>query len=537
MYCYRCNGTLDLKKNTCSRCGTDIRMYKKIVYASNRYYNEGLLKAQARDLSGAYEALKTSIHLYKKNVNARNLLGLVAYEMGESAEALKHWVISKNMTNGMNLADRFINQMKKNMRDLDSDAHGIRKYNQALDYAKNGSTDMAVIQLKKVISVHTNMVKAYELLALLYIEGEKYDQARKILNRCLEVDKGNPQALSYLKELDELEGKTGMRSVGTVGEEDREQLIIPVRFRDYGSYLANAVYIIVGALIGMAIAWFVIVPGKVEKENAGFNDAARSYEAVIADLQDSLAAKEMESRSEEASSGEEGASGEEKSSSIEESSEVNQRELPAKPEYLTSWSKNQRMILQIVGEWNSEELVDEMAEHFMQVNPSMVLEATSTHYRNLVTLVLSGLCEQKYTDRIASYTEEGNMSAAARAYDQLSLIHPEKVQYRMNAGLAYEAAGMGEDAANRYWQVVNLFATAPEAIEAESRYLLLTKEESVPGLPEGVDAAAETAPIDPEALLKDVPLVEPEPETTPAAEPASEPQDAPEGQESEAENP
>ena len=48
MYCYRCNGTLDLKKNTCSRCGTDIRMYKKIVYASNRYYNEGLLKAQAR---------------------------------------------------------------------------------------------------------------------------------------------------------------------------------------------------------------------------------------------------------------------------------------------------------------------------------------------------------------------------------------------------------------------------------------------------------------------------------------------------------
>ncbi|MBP5224576.1 MAG: hypothetical protein J6Z38_03230 [Lachnospiraceae bacterium] len=300
MYCYRCNGTLDLKKNTCSRCGTDIRMYKKIVYASNRYYNEGLLKAQARDLSGAYEALKTSIHLYKKNINARNLLGLVAYEMGESAEALKHWVISKNMTSGMNLADRFITQMKKNMRDLDSDAHGIRKYNQALDYAKNGSTDMAVIQLKKVISVHTNMVKAYELLALLYIESEKYDQARKVLNRCLEVDKGNPQALSYLKELDELEGKTGMRSVGVVGEEDREQLIIPVRFRDYGSYLANAVYIIAGALLGIAIAWFVIVPGKVDSENAGYKEAIHSYENVISDLQNSLAVKELESASESA---------------------------------------------------------------------------------------------------------------------------------------------------------------------------------------------------------------------------------------------
>ena len=53
MYCYRCNGLLDLKKDTCSKCGTDVRMYKKIVYASNRKYNEALSKAEARNLSGA----------------------------------------------------------------------------------------------------------------------------------------------------------------------------------------------------------------------------------------------------------------------------------------------------------------------------------------------------------------------------------------------------------------------------------------------------------------------------------------------------
>ncbi|MBQ9910462.1 MAG: hypothetical protein IJM50_03090 [Lachnospiraceae bacterium] len=509
MYCYRCNGTLDLKKNTCSRCGTDIRMYKKIVYASNRYYNEGLLKAQARDLSGAYEALKTSIHLYKKNINARNLLGLVAYEMGESAEALKHWVISKNMTSGMNLADRFISQMKKNMRDLDSDAHGIRKYNQALEYAKNGATDMAVIQLKKVISVHTNMVKAYELLALLYIESEKYDQARKILNRCLEVDKGNPQALSYLKELDEIEGKTGMRSVGVVGEEDREQLIIPVRFRDYGSYLANAVYIIAGALLGIAIAWFVIVPGKVDSENAGYKAAIHSYEDVIADLQNSLAVKELESASQsaEASSIEESES-RSAESSIEDETRIDpeQRQLPEKPQQMTSWSKNQRLVLDMVGEWNSEDLnIDEMVTHFLQINPTLIADSVQEHYRNLASLIASGLCVEKYNAKIEAYTNEGKIEEAARLYDQLSLIHPEEVLYRFNAGLAYENAGNAEEAVNRYWQVANLFPETNEAAESKARYLSLTGEPEVQGLPAGVDAAAQIAPVDIDALISELP--------------------------------
>lgn len=538
MYCYRCNGTLDLKKNTCSRCGTDIRMYKKIVYASNRYYNEGLLKAQARDLSGAYEALKTSIHLYKKNINARNLLGLVSYEMGESAEALKHWVISKNMTNGMNLADRFINQMKKNMRDLDSDAHGIRKYNQALEYAKNGSTDMAVIQLKKVISVHTNMVKAYELLALLYIEGEKYDQARKILNRCLEVDKGNPQALSYLKELDELEGKTGMRSVGVVGDEDREQLIIPVRFRDYGSYLSNAVYIIVGALLGIAIAWFVIVPGKVDEANTGINDAMRSYEAVIADLQNSLAVKELESESESAAAS---SSEEEESRAIESSMEEetkvdpDQRQLPQKPEQLTSWSKNQRMVMQLVEEWNSEDLqIDEMVTHFLEINPTLLSDSSVQHYYNLAHLMVSGLCVDKLHTKIDSYTGEGKIEEAAKLYDQLSMIHPEEVIYRFNAGLAYENAGLTEEAANRYWQVVNLFPASNEAVESETRYISLTGEADVQGLPEGTDVQAETAAVDIEALLAQMPFI-PEP---PSEEPAQQGEgEAEQGEQAPAENP
>ena len=182
MKCYACNCRLSPDRDTCPKCGADIRLYRKIIYASNQYYNLGLARAKARDLTGAAECLRTSLQLYKKNISARNLLGLVYYEMGEAALALKEWVISKNLRHRGNIADDYIRDMRDNRQSLDSADHSIRKFNQALEYAKTGSKDMAVIQLKKVINVNPRMIKAYQLLALLYMEDQKYDQALDVID-------------------------------------------------------------------------------------------------------------------------------------------------------------------------------------------------------------------------------------------------------------------------------------------------------------------------------------------------------------------
>ena len=56
---------------------------------SNMYYNEGLEKAGVRDLSGAVVSLRHSLQFNKNNIKARNLLGLVYFEMGEAAAALR----------------------------------------------------------------------------------------------------------------------------------------------------------------------------------------------------------------------------------------------------------------------------------------------------------------------------------------------------------------------------------------------------------------------------------------------------------------
>lgn len=296
MKCYACNCRLSPDRDTCPKCGADIRLYRKIIYASNQYYNLGLARAKARDLTGAAECLRTSLQLYKKNISARNLLGLVYYEMGEAALALKEWVISKNLRHRGNIADDYIRDMRDNRQSLDSADHSIRKFNQALEYAKTGSKDMAVIQLKKVINVNPRMIKAYQLLALLYMEDQKYDQALDVIDRCLEIDRGNPGALSYKRELETTyKASKKKNSIGVAGELEREEVIIPVRMRDYGSYLAAAAYVLVGFLLSLGVLYYVIMPGKEaqldEKSQAKiqqYEDKYASLNADITELEDKL---------------------------------------------------------------------------------------------------------------------------------------------------------------------------------------------------------------------------------------------------------
>lgn len=96
MRCYKCNSVLT-DNDYCLKCGADVSVYKIVVKSSNSYYNLGLAKAQVRDLTGAVSALKTSLKINKSNIKARNLLGLVYFEIGETALALKEWVISVNL--------------------------------------------------------------------------------------------------------------------------------------------------------------------------------------------------------------------------------------------------------------------------------------------------------------------------------------------------------------------------------------------------------------------------------------------------------
>lgn len=486
MYCYRCNGTLDLRRDTCTKCGTDIRVFKKIVYASNRYYNSALVKAEARNLTGAREDLKQSLYLYKNNTNARNLLGLVYYAMGEPAEALKEWVISKNYAPESQVADRYINKMRHSVREIDSEGHGVKKLNQAINYVQNDAEDLALIQLKKICSVHTNMTKAYNLLALMYMKDGKYEQAKKALNKCLAVDKGNVQAFRYMKEIEEAELRNGTKNVGVVGEEDREQLIIPVRFRDYGSYLANALYILIGLVLGMLIAWFVIVPGRVQKEMGSAEETQRSYEEVISSLQERVAISEADETSTEEVYSIDPTSDE---SGTEEPKVIEQ--LPEKPVVNTSWGANQHAVEECVTTVNIPDYPATI-KTFLTIDPKSLSEANKDHYRNISGMLFdAGNVSTMFATADALLAEE-KYEEAADYYNSMSFLFPENGDIKLKAAEAYEKAGQQETAANRYWLCAVLYPDTPISEVGTAKYKELTGNEEVKMPETPIDIAAET---------------------------------------------
>ena len=95
MNCLHCGAPV-LINDVCSVCGLKQEYLIKAWNTSLYYYNEGLTDAKIRNMTGAENALKTSLRYNKANIDARNLLGLVYYETGQVIEALAQWVISSN---------------------------------------------------------------------------------------------------------------------------------------------------------------------------------------------------------------------------------------------------------------------------------------------------------------------------------------------------------------------------------------------------------------------------------------------------------
>lgn len=91
---------------------------KKIMYQSNYWYNDGLKKAQERDMNGAIIALRQSLQYNRENIAARNLLGLVYYGIGEVAEALVEWIISKKLKPRDNIADSYYGMFRTPANEL-----------------------------------------------------------------------------------------------------------------------------------------------------------------------------------------------------------------------------------------------------------------------------------------------------------------------------------------------------------------------------------------------------------------------------------
>lgn len=315
MRCIKCGAVLT-DPGYCSSCGTEIQIYKRLIRLSNTYYNMGLEKAKVRNLSGAVQDLRHSLELNKNNIQARNLLGLICFEVGDVVSALTEWIISKNLEPEKNIADEYINAIQANPARLDTINQTIKKYNQSLLYCQQGSEDLAIIQLKKVLSLNPKLVKAHQLLALLYIKTEEYERAERELKRALAIDKTDNVSLHYQAELAELTGKPAGRSPKAEKKDGKnpdiisytsgnETIIMPAAYKE-NTGVNVILNIFIGLVVGVALMWFLAVPAKVQSVRSETADQIREYSDQLAarqteinDLQSQLDALQGDGQTEE----------------------------------------------------------------------------------------------------------------------------------------------------------------------------------------------------------------------------------------------
>ena len=285
MNCPKCGQEISRRRKRCEICGQDISMYERLVYISNAYYNKGLEKARVRDLSGAIDMLKKSLEINKENTDARNLLGLVYFEMGEAVAALSEWVISQNFKPQDNDAEYFLKKVQSDTVAFDGINQTIKKFNIALINAKRQDDDLAILQLKRVISQNPKFVRALLLLALIYMKNCEYEKARRCLVRVQKIDVANVTALQYLEEI-RLNTQPGGQQVQEGSKEFEESSfasqIVPVTsYREEKPNFIAFITFFLGILIGVAVIYFMAVPNIRQSIKEDYNKKERNYSAVI----------------------------------------------------------------------------------------------------------------------------------------------------------------------------------------------------------------------------------------------------------------
>ena len=477
MICYHCGCNLT-EHDFCTNCGVDVSSYKIVVSASNIFYNEGLEKAKVRDLSGAVASLRQCLKLNKNHVDARNLLGLVYFEMGESILALNEWVISKNLRSKKNLAGEYLKLIQNNPGKLDALNATIKKYNQALTYCYQNSTDMAVIQLKKVIAMNSKYVQAHLLLALLYIHYEDWAKAKKELERVLKIDTNNTQALRYLQEIAKVIGESEGNGKGSnkakaitkntniISDDSyqyqsgNETIIQPLNYSEKRSF-QSIWNIVIGIIVGFAVAWFLILPAKIQTEKATINDELRKVSEQL-DVK-TATINELES----------------KVKSLEDETSNLQGQLEG---FVGSGGtlEDVNNLLQAARTYieTPQETV-KVGEYLEKINPESITEESSESFTSLYSLLLrevgSDIGKKYYRDGMDKY-QNGEFEAAVESLTRAVIYDVNNQDAYYNLGNAYRKLEKTGEAIEVYQKIIELFPSTSIANRAQSYINELTEQ-------------------------------------------------------------
>jgi tetratricopeptide (TPR) repeat protein len=405
-----------------------------------------------RDMSGAIASLRRSLQFNRENIAARNLLGLVYYGIGEVPEALVEWIISKNLKARDNIADYYIKNVQASAKELETINLAIRKYNQCLAYCQQNGEDLAVIQLKQVISAHPSFLKAYQLLALIYLHTEQYPHARQVLRTARKLDATNDITLRYMHELVQQKGRRRREKKKDDAVEynlGNETIIQPrhSRFKAMAGQLAVA-NIFIGAAIGAAVIWFLVAPAVGQSRADRMNDQMREYSEEIKSLEAQVSAQTRTLDNYRASG--------------ENAEDAAQQAQTTRDSY--------EYLMTAQDQYDSQEYGDDtVADSLINVNRDSLGANAQAVYDELTASVYPGACDTYF----AAGSEALSAGDYQGAVDALSKVVRMDEGYNsgqalFNLAQAYQGSGDNANAATYYQRVVEGYADSDYAAEAQA---------------------------------------------------------------------
>ena len=185
-------------------------------------------------------------------------------------------------------------------------------FNTAVDYAESHSFDLATIQLRRCISVNKHFIKAYLLLGLIEYEQGRIGKAKKTISKVLTIDRYNPMAMRYLREMGESEGDIvrskeeaddeenlfddeyyGVSAASEDGKRPARKIQVPERkksgdttlnrrYRRLNRARLSNIYVLLGVLIGIGIFYLLVIPVKDKDRKRDISKLEASYSEKLA---------------------------------------------------------------------------------------------------------------------------------------------------------------------------------------------------------------------------------------------------------------
>lgn len=420
----------------------------KLIYQSNYWYNDGLKKANIRDLSGAVTSLRRSLQYNRANIAARNLLGLVYYGRGDVVEALVEWILSKNFQSHDNIANYYIAKVQEVPGELEAINQAVKKFNQSLEFAKTGGVDMAIIQLKKAIALHPSYIKAHQLLALMYIETEQYSLARKELRTVHKMDTTDEITLRYMHEITQMrkERPTKARDRGKAENDAQtvtynignESIIqpMPSGLKEHSGF-HTVINMLIGVLVGVAVMAFLIMPAvstskqkKLNEQTVAFSDKIATQESQIGALQTEL--EDYRAQSEES-----------------ENAKVTAE----------STQESYEIVMNIYDHFKAEDMSDQaMLDQMLKVSAEALGTEGKAMYDEITDSLYPRMCERLYGEAASSLEAEDYDTAVEKLVQVVAMDSTyDKGNASLKLAQCYEKQGEDEKATLQYQKIISEF--------------------------------------------------------------------------------